>query len=158
MLRKATEVIKPGLRGERAISGKPSRRECRNVRRTCRDLRACIPSFCTQGCGCVSASGIPCALFLSRVDDDAELGRKSRRGNALSRLLRCHAPRKRGIQYSRGVSAQALPPLEYWVARSRRATTPSSCLKFESEERRRRPTPPSPRAAARDRRAGALPW
>jgi hypothetical protein len=79
--RRATEAIKPGLRGERAISGKPSRRECRNVRRTCRDLRACIPSFCTQGCGCVSASGIPCALFTSRADDDAELGRKSRRGN-----------------------------------------------------------------------------
>ena len=137
--REATVARKPGTPGRARISRKPLRRECRHVRRTCRDLRACCLPFCTQGCGCVSASGIPCALFLSRVDDDVELGRKSRRGNALSRLLRCHAPRKRGIQYSRGVSAQALPPLEYWVARSRRATTPSSCLKFESEERRRRP-------------------
>ena len=39
------------------------------------------------------------------------------RGNAESHP-RCHSPRKRGIQYSRGVSAQARPSLEYWIARS----------------------------------------
>ena len=48
---------KPGHRGERAISRKPLRRECRNVRRTCTTcVRMHLP-FCTQGCGCVSASG-----------------------------------------------------------------------------------------------------
>jgi hypothetical protein len=48
------------------------------------------------------------------------------RGNALSHPFHCHAPRMRGIQYSRGVSAQALLTLECWIARSSRAMTPST--------------------------------
>src|SRR5580692_11133148 len=73
----ATVAKKPDT-GERAISRKPSCRECRNVRRTCRDLRACYLPFCTQGCGCVSASGIPCALCFKRDNDDAKLGHSCR--------------------------------------------------------------------------------
>ena len=62
-IRQATVAKKPGRRGERAISRKPLRRECRHVRRTCDDLRACFLPFCTQGSGCVPASGAPCALL-----------------------------------------------------------------------------------------------
>jgi|ERR1043166_5820508 hypothetical protein len=51
------------------------------------------------------APGIPCALNLWRDENHAKLGRKSRRENVASRLLRCHAPRRRGIQYSRDGSA-----------------------------------------------------
>ena len=43
---------------------------------------------------------------------------------------------KRGIQYSRGFSLQARPSLEYWIARSSRATTASCGLKLESETQR----------------------
>ena len=45
-------------------------------------------------------------------------------------FFHCHAPRMRGIQYPRDVEAHALAPLEYWIARSSRAMTPS--LLFDS--------------------------
>jgi len=108
----ATVAIKPGHRGERAISRKPLRRECRHVRRTCHDLRACSLPFLHArlrvrfgirhslrpldfgGTKMTQSSGISC-----REDAD-------------SHPLRCRAPRKRGIQYSRDFSIQALMPLD----------------------------------------------
>ena len=80
---------KPGHRGERAISRKPLRRECRNVRRTCTTcVRMHLP-FCTQGCGCVSASGIPCALLdQGRPCDKPKPGRDCAAGSRLA-MLRC---------------------------------------------------------------------
>jgi hypothetical protein len=68
------------------------------------------------------APGIPCALFSLRDNDDATLGRKSRRGNAACRLLDVIAREKRAIQYSRGFSVEHCC-LEYWVVRSSRTTT-----------------------------------
>jgi len=96
----------PGHRGERAISRKPLRRECRHVRRTCHDLRACFLPFLHArlrvrfgirhslrpldfgGTKMMQSSGALC-----REDAD-------------SHPPRCHAPRKRGIQNSRGVSVK----------------------------------------------------
>jgi hypothetical protein len=63
-----TGANKPGTPRRSRISREPSRRECRHVRRTCDDLRACSLFLCTQGNGCVSASGIPCALSLPRAN------------------------------------------------------------------------------------------
>ena len=83
-----TVANKPGTPRRSRISRKPSRRECRSVRRTCHDLRACLLPFCTQGCGCVSASGIPCALCSPRDHVDAKPGHDSCRGNARSRHRR----------------------------------------------------------------------
>jgi len=60
-----------------------------------------------------------------------------RAAGMLSHIFRCHAPPpglafgepddrlQRGIQHSRDAPAQASPHLEYWIARSSRATTPS---------------------------------
>jgi hypothetical protein len=44
---------------------------------------------------------------------------ETRREDAVSCSLGGHAPRMRGIQYSRGVSAGAPASLEYWIARLR---------------------------------------
>src|SRR5690348_12395770 len=41
----------PAHQGERAISRKPSRRECRTVRRTCGDLLACFLPFARKAAG-----------------------------------------------------------------------------------------------------------
>jgi len=104
--REATVAKTPGHRGERAISRKPLRRECRHVRRTCHDLRACFLPFLHArlrvrfgirhslrpldfgGTKMMQSSGALC-----REDAD-------------SHPPRCHAPRKRGIQNSRGVSVK----------------------------------------------------
>jgi hypothetical protein len=56
---RATVANKPGHRGERAISRKPSRRECRNVRRTCRDLRACSLPFARKAAGAFRHPAFP---------------------------------------------------------------------------------------------------
>jgi hypothetical protein len=66
----------PAHRGEHAISRKPLRGECRAFRLNL-SLLACAECtiFCTQGSRVRPASGIPCALSLSRVSDDARLGR-----------------------------------------------------------------------------------
>jgi len=47
------------------------------------------------------------------------------RGNASLCPLWRRAPAWPGHPVRRGLSAQALLPLEYWIARSSRATTPS---------------------------------
>jgi len=77
-----------GTPGRARIRRKPPRRECRNVRRTCHDLRACSLPFCTQGCGCVSASGIPCASVLQGARLTHHPG-ISCRGNADAHSTRC---------------------------------------------------------------------
>ena len=57
---RTTEAIKPALRGDHAISRKPSRRECRLFRL---NLWSLPPAFFTAGGPWVRlASGIPCAL------------------------------------------------------------------------------------------------
>jgi hypothetical protein len=55
----ATVANKPGTPRRARISREPSRRECRHVRRTCDDLRACFLPFCTQGNGCVRHPAFP---------------------------------------------------------------------------------------------------
>jgi hypothetical protein len=69
------------------------------------------------------APGFPCALWLPEGHEFLKTRANRSRENAQVCLTRCHRPRRRAIQYPRGVSAQALPSLEYWVARSSRATT-----------------------------------
>jgi hypothetical protein len=63
----------PAHQGERAISRKPSRRECRIVRRTCGDLLACF--FLLHARLRVRPTpGIPCALSDFEGDAIAKLG------------------------------------------------------------------------------------
>jgi hypothetical protein len=74
------------------------------------------------------ASGIPCALLTEGVREIlAKLGRVASRdrGSASS------SPAKAGDPVRRGLSAQSLASLEYWVARSSRAMT-SEFLAFEN--------------------------
>jgi hypothetical protein len=86
----ATVANKPGTPRRARISREPSRRECRHVRRTCDDLRACSLPFCTQGSGCVPASGIPCALLdFGGCDVEASLGHFRAAG------MRSHIPLRR---------------------------------------------------------------
>jgi hypothetical protein len=60
----ATGARKPGPRGDRDISRKPSRRECRLIRL---NLWRLPPAFFVAGGPWVRSSpGIPCALFVSR--------------------------------------------------------------------------------------------
>jgi hypothetical protein len=78
------------------------------------------------------ASGIPCALLFVRGVCLAKLGQNPA-ARMLDHVFRCHSLRMRGIQYPRGLSVQSQPPLEYWLVRSSRTTTPRCCLTFESE-------------------------
>ena len=102
----ATVAKKPGHRGERAISRKPLRRECRNVRRTCTTcVRMHLP-FARKAAGAFRHPAFPApSVFRGSMMMMHHSGIWCR-GNALPRLLRCHAPRKRGIQYSRGLSIE----------------------------------------------------
>jgi len=58
----------PVHQGEHVYAVKPLRRECR---RFGVPVVTCLRAFfhCTQGCGCVRCTGIPCALLLSRGRD-----------------------------------------------------------------------------------------
>jgi hypothetical protein len=120
----ATEASKPGLWGERGVSrkaiaqGKPGCPGC-----------TCSPCPCASAHGMPVCSGardlrvppapgFPCALRLPEGHEFLKTRANRSRENAGACQTRCHRPRRRTIQYSRGVSAQALPPLEYWVARS----------------------------------------
>jgi hypothetical protein len=124
-LRARRWLTSPAHRGDRDISRKPSRRECRHVRRTCHDLRACLLPFLHARLRVRSASGIPCALSISRADV-LGITRAFCAAGMLPHIPFAVMPRlERGIQYSRGVSTRALTSLEYWIARSSRATTPS---------------------------------
>ena len=58
----ATGARKPGPRGDRDISRKPSRRECRLIRLNLWRLPACF--FIAGGPWVRSSPGIPCALFV----------------------------------------------------------------------------------------------
>jgi len=115
--RQATVATKPGHRGERAISRKPSRRECRNVRRTCHDLRACSLPFCTQGCGCVSASGISCALWFSR-DTTMHHSGKTCRGNAKLCVSRCRRDQRLSAPVATAPGSPHLRPISTRVRQS----------------------------------------
>ena len=61
--RQATVAKKPGRRGEHAISRKPLRRECRHVRRTCVDLRACFFPFARKAAGAFRHPVLPAPSF-----------------------------------------------------------------------------------------------
>src|SRR5690242_14935245 len=64
----------PAHRGEREAAVKTNRAgNAGCFRRTCGDLLACF-LHCTQGCGCVRCTGIPCALSILEGSDDAPLG------------------------------------------------------------------------------------
>src|SRR5215468_4820692 len=63
----------PAHQGERAISRKPSRRECRIVRRTCGDLLACFLPLHAR-LRVRPTPGIPCALSEFEGDANAKLG------------------------------------------------------------------------------------
>jgi len=69
----------PVHRGERGISRKPSRRECRIVRRTCGDLLACFFQLHAR-LRVRLAPGIPCALRFPRGANDAKPGRNHAAG------------------------------------------------------------------------------
>src|SRR6185437_3240084 len=92
----------------------------------------CVRAFyhsCTQGCGCVSASGIPCALLISRDEDNAKLGRIVPRGCGFtSSTLSCAA--KAGHPEFQRRLGQVRASLEYWIARSSRDD--SECVPFEN--------------------------
>jgi hypothetical protein len=62
-IRQATVAKKPGRRGEHAISRKPLRRECRHVRRTCDDLRACFFPFARKAAGAFRHPVLPAPSF-----------------------------------------------------------------------------------------------
>jgi hypothetical protein len=119
-------LSKPGHRGELGISRKPSRRECRL-------LRPCLwllpPAYFVAGGPWVRpASGIPCALLLSRAAASC-ITRAFRAAGIFFHVFSVTMPRfMRGIQYPRDLSWIRLPPLEYWIARSSRAMTPKPCL------------------------------
>jgi hypothetical protein len=66
-------------------------RECQMFRRTCGDLLACF-FICSQGCGCVRCTGIPCALFFERARSMHHSSANVHRGIAKSHPLRCHGP------------------------------------------------------------------
>jgi len=117
------EVTDTGKSAKQPLT--PSRGECRCFGFTCSDLSLCAFSLRTQGCGCSTTPGIPCALFCLREEVGAKLGHILPR-DRYNMSLRCHArfpspPRlrrgneskgtpelseggKRGIQYSRGLS------------------------------------------------------
>ena len=123
--RSATEANKPDTPGRSRSSRKePSRRECRMFRPTCSDylLVRRLPVFAYEAAG-APAPGIPCALGLRERRLMHHSGAKSRRGNAVSCLLRCRRPRRRATQHPRGFSVQALLSLEYGSPGQGRATT-----------------------------------
>src|SRR5581483_5654503 len=80
--REATEANKPGTPRRPRISRKPIAQGTPVVRLPCVACVRKMHFLCMQDPRVRPASGVPCALFLMRADDDAKLGRKSRRGNA----------------------------------------------------------------------------
>ena len=79
--------------------------------------------FRARAHGCERAPGLSCALRFEEGQGSWHSSGKTRRENAISCSLGRHAPRMRGIQYSRGVSARCLASLEYWIVRSSRTMT-----------------------------------
>src|SRR5690349_23705438 len=75
-----------------------------------------VPTFCTRGCGCIGHPAFPAPSCQSRAFIFRKPGRYRAAGMPLY-VLRCHAPRRRGVR--RGLTAQIPLPLEYWIARSR---------------------------------------
>src|SRR6185312_13664635 len=103
----------PGHRGERAISRKPLRRECRHVRRTCRDLRACFLPFLHAKLRV--RFGIRHSLHpLSREGHVGKARTRLRRGNAAPCSLKCESETgchrcRRGRRMGAGASFPARP-------------------------------------------------
>ena len=64
-------------------------------------MLVCFPYIAREAAGAAGTRFSLRTLSFSRDDVGAKLGRKSRRGNADTRYLSCHHPRKRVIQYSR---------------------------------------------------------
>src|SRR5689334_16874900 len=113
-----------------------------------------VPSPCfliARGPWVRPSPGIPCALFDLRGTRLMYPSGISCRENADSYHSAVMPRFKRGIQYSRGLSARAQPPLEYWIARSSRAMT-DEVLKTEMLKR----TPPSSRTSEPERCAASL--
>jgi hypothetical protein len=108
MIREATVAKKPGTPRRARISRQTNRAGnagCFGV-----PVVTCLRAFfiCTQGCGCVRCTGIPCALFFVRDEIDASLGREARRGNAASCPVIARSVSDEAIQT---VSAEA-----FWIA------------------------------------------
>jgi hypothetical protein len=82
------------------------------------------PAFFVPGGPWVRPSpGIPCALCFQRATVNAKLGQIMSRECGVTPPLSCSAKAEHPVR--RDLSAQAKPPLEYWIARSSRAMTPS---------------------------------
>jgi hypothetical protein len=104
-------LASPVLRGERAISRKPLRRECRTIRLTCTDLWASF-LFSPRGLRVRPAPGIPCALRLS----EGQRRCKARACHA-ARMLRC------ALIVIASEAKQSICPLAArWIASSLRSS------------------------------------
>jgi hypothetical protein len=75
-------LTSPVPRGEHGAAVKPLRRECRSDFGV--PVLACVRlfHFCTQGNGCGAHPAFPAPSVFRRDENDASLGRRSRRGNA----------------------------------------------------------------------------
>jgi hypothetical protein len=62
-IREATVAKEPGYRGEHEVNRKPSRRECRIVRRTCGDFACVLFSFAHKAAGAIVAPAFPAPSF-----------------------------------------------------------------------------------------------
>ena len=130
-IRQATVAKKPGHRGELEVSRNPSRREGRSV--SAEPVCSCA-FLCTilhTRPRVQRAPGFPCALCSQEGERNPKLGQhhaaRMRSACLCGRISNCHRPLSirtgAGDPVRRGFSAQSLPPLEYWIARSSRATT-----------------------------------
>jgi hypothetical protein len=101
----ATEANKPGTPGRSRSSR--SNHCAGSAGRFGFTCLSCVHStlFSTQGCGCGQRPAFP-APSISRGTMFLQSSGMSCRENAGSCVLCCHAPRKRGIQYSRGFSVK----------------------------------------------------
>ncbi len=79
--------------------------------------------FRARAHGCERAPGLSCALRFEEGQGSWHGSGKTRRENAISCSLGCHAPRMGGIQSSRDVSARGPASLECWIVRSSRTMT-----------------------------------
>jgi hypothetical protein len=142
----ATVARKPGHRGERGISRKPSRRESRIASAGPVCSCAFFSHFGTRDRGC-SAPGFSCALFFQRVAIDSKLGR--------------HAPRECGCVAHASTSLRAgrpptgaYPTLPSTISRNTRLTSAWVSLTRASSDEKSGASPA--RAITRNRPSPAV--
>ena len=108
----ATGARKPGPRGDRDISRKPSRRECRLIRL---NLWRLPPAFFVAGGPWVRSSpGIPCALSLPEGRVICTTRARTRRGMGIlvpQSRFRCCAKAPTRASHPRKFAAELKPPL-----------------------------------------------